>query len=284
MGTCPFTQRAEVHSTTCVDLHGVFSRRFNVLKYHRGITPDPSSCCPRRPCGLAWVVRNAARHPLCLPRDTPGGQAAREVFLDPGSEIHPQARVGGEEEGGICCGPTVVCRLLPAVLSQGSRETGHARPSRLGACTTSVCLPTVPFRPRAQTHTQTQSHIHFGELLRPFQVYSCFVSFVLASLAADDLKCSVLFPLLLLDMALLVDLPPCCLLPPYTSFISDLYYVCIFCIDSCLLRSHRAITDSNSIRISYRVRIGRKIPALPRPIHPIFAYETPWTLKWKLPT
>jgi hypothetical protein len=49
---CPFNQRAEVHPVTCADLHGAFSRRFNVPKYHHGITPVSSSCClpPLWPC------------------------------------------------------------------------------------------------------------------------------------------------------------------------------------------------------------------------------------------
>ena len=119
-------------------------------RHHSG----SSSCCPR-----PFLGREGRGQTPSLSPHTPGGQAAREVFLNPGSEIHPQARVGGEEEeGGIRCGPTAACRLLPAVCLRD--------PERLDTPVPVVRvlvrgLPTFPFRPRsANTHTHTHTHTH----------------------------------------------------------------------------------------------------------------------------
>ena len=161
MGRCPFTQRAEAHSITCVDLHGVFSRRFNVLKYHRGIAPDPSSCCP-------WVVRDAARHPLSLPPHTPGGSRCTGSVPEPWLKNTPASKGqwGGRRRGSIRCGPTAICRLLPAV--------GLMDPEKLDTPVPVVrvlvrALSTFPFRPRSANtaHIHTHTHTHVG-IFAPF--------------------------------------------------------------------------------------------------------------------
>ena len=172
-----------------------------------------------------------------------------------------------------CRLPSAACRL-----PQGSRETGHARPSGSGTSARSTNVP-VSSQKRKHTHTHTHTHTHKRrESLRRFQASMLLPRVVcMISLAANNVHCSTPFPLHSHGCwPLIVSFHP---FSPAHFTHALRVYILIDYHSNC----HRITPESISICFSYRVRILRKIPTMARLASTILAYETSWTLKCKLP-